>query len=389
MEYLSRILGVVAQHEDFRFHPLCGHLRLNHLLFADDLLLFCKGNEQSIMWILRSFATFSAASGLSLNKSKSEIYFNGVAPSIVKDILQIGLWPELEDGEPGTYLMQAGSHWLITSVLTSLHSYWASIFLIPSAIINRITAICRNFLWSGSSEYQKAPSINWDTCCLPKEEGGLGIKDVKCWNKALLGKYAWWLASKKDHLLVKWVNHVYLKGAEWSNYTPPPDCSWSWRKIIHIMQVFHQAYTDSKWLNADVPYTVQSGYHWLRLKAPKVEWRHICWNQLNVPKYSFIFWSFMHSRLLTKDRLVRMGITVDPMCDICRLHPEDHHHLFYACEYALACSRILQKALGISLPGPSLIQWFSRARRSKFQRRWSRSFYLKCTLVLLEETATS
>ncbi|XP_074315294.1 uncharacterized protein LOC141651482 [Silene latifolia] len=142
------------------------------------------------------------------------------------------------------------------------------------------------------------------------------------------------------------------------------------------MQVFRQAYTDSKWLNADVPYTVQSGYHWLRLKAPKVEWRHICWNQLNVPKYSFIFWSFMHSRLLTKDRLVRMGITTDPMCDICRLHPEDHHHLFYACEYALACSRILQEALGISLPVPGLIQWFSRARRSKFQRRYIGACYV-------------
>ncbi|XP_074277967.1 uncharacterized protein LOC141601571 [Silene latifolia] len=215
-----------------------------------------------------------------------------------------------------------------------------------------------------------------DTCCLPKEEGGLGIKDAKCWNKALLGKYAWWVTSKKDHLWVKWVNHVYIKGTDWSTYTPPSDCSWPWRKIIHIMQVFHQAYTDSKWLNADVPYTVQSGYHWLRIKAPKVEWRHICWNQLNVPKYSFIFWSFMHSRLLTKDRLVRMGITNDPLCDICRLHPEDHHHLFYACEYALACSRMLQNAMKISLPGSGLVQWFSRARRSKFQRRYIGACYV-------------
>ncbi|XP_074315401.1 uncharacterized protein LOC141651596 [Silene latifolia] len=71
-----------------------------------------------------------------------------------------------------------------------------------------------------------------------------------------------------------------------------------------------------------------------------------------------------------------MGITTNPMCDICRLHSEDHHHLFYTCEYALACSRILQKALGISLPGPGLIQWFSRARRSKFQRRYIGACYV-------------
>ncbi|XP_074298081.1 uncharacterized protein LOC141628893 [Silene latifolia] len=330
----SYTLVVNAQQADFIFHPLCGHLRLNHLLFADDLLLFCKGNEQSIMWILRSFATFSADTSLTLNKSKSEIYFNGVAPPIVKDILQVsgfhkGTLPLKYLGVPistkkltkreglkltdrivarirvwGTrHLSYAGRLTLVTSVLSTLHSYWASIFLIPSAIMNIISSIYRNFLWSGKSEYQKSLSISWDTCCLPKEEGGLGIKDVKCWNKALLGKYAWWLATKQDHLWVKWVNHVYLKGKTWSTYTPPPDCSWSWRKITHTMQVFHQAYTCNKWLNAVAPYTVQAGYQWLRIKAPKVEWRHICWNQLNVPKYSFIFWSIMHSRLLTKARL--------------------------------------------------------------------------------------
>ncbi|XP_074315484.1 putative mitochondrial protein AtMg01250 [Silene latifolia] len=89
MEYLSRILGVVATQDGFRFHPLCGHLRLNHLLFADDLLLFCKGTAPSIMWILRAFATFSSASGLCLNRTKSEIYFNGVNSGTVDDILQV------------------------------------------------------------------------------------------------------------------------------------------------------------------------------------------------------------------------------------------------------------------------------------------------------------
>ncbi|XP_074291146.1 uncharacterized protein LOC141617914 [Silene latifolia] len=89
MEYLSRILGIIAQQDDFRYHPMCGHIKLNHLLFADDLLMFCKGTETSIMWILRSFATFSATSGLQLNKSKSEIYFNGVSTNNVANILQV------------------------------------------------------------------------------------------------------------------------------------------------------------------------------------------------------------------------------------------------------------------------------------------------------------
>lgn len=40
------------------FHPGCSHLKLNHLAFADDLLMFCKGNVASVVLLLRGFASF-------------------------------------------------------------------------------------------------------------------------------------------------------------------------------------------------------------------------------------------------------------------------------------------------------------------------------------------
>ncbi|XP_074292535.1 uncharacterized protein LOC141619422 [Silene latifolia] len=84
MEYLSRVLNFTTENMEFRYHSLCGKLKLHHLMFADDLLLFSRGDSQSIMLLLRSFASFSAASGLEMNRSKSNIYFNGV-PKRVKD----------------------------------------------------------------------------------------------------------------------------------------------------------------------------------------------------------------------------------------------------------------------------------------------------------------
>ena len=44
MEYLSRILKVTSEAKEFNFHPRCSKIKLNHLIFADDLMLFCKGN---------------------------------------------------------------------------------------------------------------------------------------------------------------------------------------------------------------------------------------------------------------------------------------------------------------------------------------------------------
>lgn len=45
MEYLSRILTKMGQLPDFRFHPMCKKLKLNHLIFPDDLMIFCKGQN--------------------------------------------------------------------------------------------------------------------------------------------------------------------------------------------------------------------------------------------------------------------------------------------------------------------------------------------------------
>ncbi|XP_074313971.1 uncharacterized protein LOC141649174 [Silene latifolia] len=85
MEYLSRLLAYTTEGSSFKYHPLCKPLKLTHLMFADDLLLFCKGEAQSIMIILRTFSTFSKSSGLNMSKGKSNAYFSGV-PDALKTI---------------------------------------------------------------------------------------------------------------------------------------------------------------------------------------------------------------------------------------------------------------------------------------------------------------
>ena len=58
MEYLSRILTKMSTLEKFRFHPRCKEMRLTHLCFADDLILCCKGEFESIYLMLRAFKLF-------------------------------------------------------------------------------------------------------------------------------------------------------------------------------------------------------------------------------------------------------------------------------------------------------------------------------------------
>ncbi|XP_074266335.1 uncharacterized protein LOC141588810 [Silene latifolia] len=84
-----RIIDCSTEKLPFHFHPLCKPMRLTHLMFADDLLLFCKGDAQSIMVLLRAYESFSRASGLKMNPQKSCAYFNGVPPGLKKEILSV------------------------------------------------------------------------------------------------------------------------------------------------------------------------------------------------------------------------------------------------------------------------------------------------------------
>ncbi|XP_019242001.1 PREDICTED: uncharacterized protein LOC109229805 [Nicotiana attenuata] len=78
MEYLCRLMKQLGNNKEFRFHPRCAKVRLIQLGFADDLLLFCKGDVQSVMALHKQFQIFFTASGLVANTSKSSVYFGGV-----------------------------------------------------------------------------------------------------------------------------------------------------------------------------------------------------------------------------------------------------------------------------------------------------------------------
>lgn len=109
---------------------------------------------------------------------------------------------------------------MIRSVVQGVECYWLSILPITCGAIDKIYAVCRSFMWTS-----KHHPISWNTVCSPIEDGGMGIRDLRAWNKALLMKTLWNIHMKKDTLWVKWVNHYY-----WDDIT-----KWRWRKDDTIL----------------------------------------------------------------------------------------------------------------------------------------------------------
>ena len=60
MEYFSRLLSSTSNVSSFKYHPMCKHLQMTHLLFADDLFLFCRGDLKSVTVFLSTQVLFSS-----------------------------------------------------------------------------------------------------------------------------------------------------------------------------------------------------------------------------------------------------------------------------------------------------------------------------------------
>jgi hypothetical protein len=87
MEVFSRIM---AEYTDvtsgFKFHPKCLKMKLTHLCFAEDLLIFSVASLGSINVIKNTLVEFEELSGLKANPSKSSIYCSRILDR-VKHIL--------------------------------------------------------------------------------------------------------------------------------------------------------------------------------------------------------------------------------------------------------------------------------------------------------------
>lgn len=73
MNILSCVLAnTTAQ---FKYHWKSKNLKLTHLFFADDVILFSHGDKDSISYIMNSLTTFADLSGLVPSLHKSTVYF--------------------------------------------------------------------------------------------------------------------------------------------------------------------------------------------------------------------------------------------------------------------------------------------------------------------------
>ncbi|KAL2896507.1 LINE-1 reverse transcriptase-like protein [Bienertia sinuspersici] len=101
-------------------------------------------------------------------------------------------------------------------------------------------------------------------------------------------------------------------------------------------------------------------------------WEVIVWSKLAIPKHKFIAWLCMRNRLMTKPRLMKLGVIDDDQCLNCASAAQTQAHLFGECAYVCQCVQEIKRWLQISTSHdsiPKLMLWASRRRGLSKTRR--------------------
>ncbi|GKD44979.1 RNA-directed DNA polymerase, eukaryota, reverse transcriptase zinc-binding domain protein, partial [Tanacetum coccineum] len=255
----------IRKEKEFKYHFGCKQLKITHLCFADDLIMLCHGDITSLNTLKKALDKFSALSGLYPNLGKCTMFCGSLDSDTKDEISNIfpfkeGKLPVRYLGVPlvtkkigianckqlvdkvtqklndrkNTSLSYAGRAQLIASVLGSMQVYWGSVFLLPKAVVIDIEKLFKRFLWNSGESCKGKAKVAWKDVFKPKDQGGMGFKSLEVWNKTLLVKHLWNVASKKESLWVKWINVVKLKMRSVWDVAADSKDSWVWKNLLSL-----------------------------------------------------------------------------------------------------------------------------------------------------------
>ncbi|KAF7811521.1 ribonuclease H [Senna tora] len=268
---------------------------INHLLYADDVLMFFKATKNSCAVVHNIVQKFGTMTGLWMNHQKSEIQFSpnishhggNILAKIINcrhvDHLSKYLGGFIDGpntarrnaslildnmqkklaGWKAKLLSQAARTTLIKAVVSAIPIYHLQHTWLNRSQANKCDATMRKFFWGQWEETKAPPMISWTRLCAQKREGGLGFRQMSKLSEALLAKQGWRILTLERSLVSQIFMGKYRSSVENYNLTPKTSASPLWKKICQASKIVteHMGWRvgngekinlyDSKWIPPD------------------------------------------------------------------------------------------------------------------------------------------
>ncbi|CAA7054990.1 unnamed protein product, partial [Microthlaspi erraticum] len=227
--------------------------------------------------------------------------------------------------------------------------------------------------------------VAWSTVCLPKAEGGLGLRRCIDWNRVLNLRLIWLLFSSSGSLWVAW--HKHHNHNDVSNFWMQSESnsqSWTWRSLLRLRPLAGKflrctlaAPRSERALALHIflstialpldPLKCDS-YHWyvkdqnchgfsaaktweiVRPREAEKSWSASVWFKGATPRNAFTMWIATLDRLPVRSRLVAWGLQVSPVCVLCSSQPESRDHLMLSCHFSSTIWREVMARIDPSQP---------------------------------------
>ncbi|KAK9670180.1 hypothetical protein RND81_13G183600 [Saponaria officinalis] len=154
----------------------------------------------------------------------------GMSKKLVFARLKERMWNKLQ-GWKEKLLSKAGKEVLIKAVIQSIPNYMMSIFRLPGELVDELHGMIARFWWGAKDTERKIHWLSWEKLCRPKSMGGMGFRDLRVCNEALLAKQIWRLMQDEQSMVHKVFKARYFKNTSVLDAALGWRPSYTWRSL--------------------------------------------------------------------------------------------------------------------------------------------------------------
>ena len=282
------------------------------------------------------------------------------------------------------------------SVVTATATFFLTAFQPDKWLIKKVDKLRKNFLWEAdNTSIGRKSLVNWKQACSPKKYGGLGIKNIECFSRALRLRWEWYRWEERDRpwkgtdtpcdgvdkQLFSNCTTISLGDGSlasfwrdrWLNGEAPMVLAPAVFKLARFKKVsVKQGMHNAKWmqglnrisnaeelrqfvqlwnkvqgttlstekdtmvwnLTANGSYSACSAYEAQFFSRIERSWLASVWTSKMEGKVKIYLWLLLQNRNWTADRLQARGWTHNDLCKLCNQAPETAIHIALLCPFA-------------------------------------------------------